>query len=108
MREKLNSNPMVQAAIIGVLLLSAAFFLVTTMGGGGEEESAESLDTLTIVNAEGAVAEGAAASAPAPGALAQASPPPPAAVTQAFDTGDIVVLLFVRDGGIDDAMVEAD
>jgi len=104
MREKLNSNPLYQAAVVGILLLSAAFFLVTTMGRGGEEEEgASSPETLAIVNAEST-----ATAPPAPGALASVSPPPPAEVTDAFAAGNIVVLLFVRDGGIDDRMVEAD
>jgi hypothetical protein len=104
MREKLNSNPVLQAAVIGVLLLSAAFFFVTTMGGGEEEEGGGgSPESLAIVNAEST-----ATAPPAPGALAEASPPPPAQVTDAFKAGSIVVLLFVRDGGIDDHMVELD
>lgn len=107
MRDKLNSNPVVQAAIIGLLLLSAAFFLVTTMGGGEEAESGESPETLTVVNETGVEGTGSAP-APAPGALADVVPPPPVAVTDAFAAGDVVALLFVRDGGIDDRMVEAD
>ncbi|HEY5977220.1 MAG TPA: hypothetical protein VIT85_05140 [Solirubrobacterales bacterium] len=102
MRDKLNSNPVAQAAVIGVLLLSAAFFLVTTMGRGGEEEEGgSSPESLAIVNAESTATQ-----PPTPGALADASPPPPAEVTDAFAAGNIVVLLFVRDGGIDDRMVE--
>lgn len=58
---------------------------------------------MAIVNAEST-----AAATPAPGALADTAPPPPAEVTDAFAAGNIVVLLFVRDGGIDDHMVEAD
>ncbi len=102
MREKLNSNPLYQAGIVGILLLSAGFFLLSTMGGGEEEESS-SAETLAIVNAESTATE-----PPAPGALADTAPPPPAPVLDAFAQGQIVVLLFVREGGIDDRMVATD
>jgi hypothetical protein len=104
MREKLNDNPILQAAVIGVLMLSAVFFFVSTSGGGKEEEGeAETSQTAAIVEAEAATT-----GSPAPGALADAAPPPPKEITDAFQAGDIVVLLFVREGGIDDRMVERD
>jgi hypothetical protein len=105
MREKLNDNPLAQAAVVGVLLIAAAVFLLGGMGGKGEEEeeggaspSAESI-VATVTAGEGPTG------APPPGALAEAAPPPPAAVTSAFAAGDTIVLLFVRDGGIDDRRV---
>ncbi len=105
MREKLNSNPVAQAAVVGVLLLAAGFFLLSKMGGGGEEEgaapSAESI-VATVAASEGS---GVAAVPPPPGALADTAPPPPPAVTAAFAANRTVVLLFVRDGGIDDRLV---
>lgn len=106
MRDKLNDNPVVQAAVIGLLLLSAVFFFVSTSGGGGgesEEGEAGSAEAAAIVEAEST-----AATPPAPGALAEAAPPPPREVVDAFRAGNIVVLLFVREGGIDDHMVERD
>jgi hypothetical protein len=107
MREKLNSNPVAQAAILGVLLLASGFFVLSSMGGGGEEEegaaspAAESI-VATVAASEGS---GVAAAPPPPGALAATAPPPPAAVTTAFAANRTVVLLFVRDGGIDDRLV---
>ena len=107
MRDKLNSNPVAQAAVLGVLLLAAGFFVLSSMGGGGEEEeegatpSAESM-VATVAASEGS---GVAAAPPPPGALADAAPPPPPAVTAAFAANRTVVLLFVRDGGIDDRLV---
>jgi hypothetical protein len=106
MRDKLNSNPVAQAAILGVLLLAGGFFVLSSMGGGGEEEgapapSAESI-VATVAASEGS---GVAAVPPSPGALADAAPPPPPAVTAAFAANRTVVLLFVRDGGIDDRLV---
>ena len=53
MREKLNSNPLAQLAVVGVLLLFAAVFVMSSMGGG--EEKAE----------EGEAASAAAAVEPA-------------------------------------------
>jgi hypothetical protein len=103
MREKLNSNPLYQAGIVGILLLATGFFLLSTMGGGEEEEGSSSAETLAIVDAESTATE-----PPAPGALADTAPPPPAPVLDAFARNQIVALLFVREGGIDDRMVTAD
>lgn len=114
MRERLNSNPIAQAAVLGVLLLATGFFVLSSMGGGGEEESASTTSSATVTTPEGSAtvtaevatsAEGAAAVPPPPGALAEAAPPPPSAVTAAFAANRTVVLLFVRNGGIDDRLV---
>jgi hypothetical protein len=125
MREKLNSNPLLQAAVIGVLLLGAGFFLLTTMGGGKEEEAEAGSTEATVTVAgteatgtatgdtageavEGAI-EAAAQSLPAsvpPEVLAAAAPPPPRDVTAAFESNRTVVLLFVRNSGIDDKLVK--
>jgi hypothetical protein len=108
MREALNSNPMAQAAVVGVLLLAVAFFAMTTMGGGGEEEpvAAEAAPESVVITA-GEETPGAATTsgAPPPGTLAETAPPPPEPVRAAFEANQIVVLLFVRSGGIDDRMV---
>jgi hypothetical protein len=103
MREKLNDNPLAQAAVVGVLLLVAAVFFLAPKGGEEEGESASS-EAGTVTTATGAAAGGAAVP-PAPGALAEVAPPPPAAVTAAFRSGQTVALLFVHDGGIDDRLV---
>lgn len=102
MREKLNSNPVAQAALIGVLLLATGFFVLSSMGGG-EEEGASTPSAESIV-ATVAASEGSG-TAPPPGALADVAPPPPHAVTAAFAANRTVVLLFVRNGGIDDRLV---
>jgi hypothetical protein len=110
MREKLNSNPVLQAAVIGVLLIATAFFVMSTMGG--EEEPSTETGSVTGTTGEGSstvtITSSSAAPtavAPPPGALAEAAPPPPPEVTSAFEANQIVVLLFVRSGGIDDRMV---
>ncbi len=127
MREQLNSNPIVQMAVIGVLLLGAVFFFISTSGGGEEEESGAGATEATVGVAgtdagtatgatPGAAVEGAieaAGEAAAPGSVpalrpgaAAAAPPPPPAVTRAFNANQTVALLFVRNGGIDDHLVE--
>jgi hypothetical protein len=110
MREQLNDNPMVQIAVVVVLLLAGGIFMMTSMGGG-EEEAGESAP----------FAEGAPSAPAAPGsvetleavaptstrATLAAIPPvePPAAVIEGLESGATVVLLFVREGGIDDRLV---
>jgi hypothetical protein len=107
MREKLNDNPMAQVALVGVLLVLAAVFLLGKMGGGSEEEGGESAAGTAAVAAASAELEVGAPppSLPAPGSGPGAPPAPPRAVLSAFNAGDTVVLLFVRDGGIDDHLV---
>jgi hypothetical protein len=108
MREKLNENPLAQMALIGVLLV-AGILMLTTMGGGGESEAGSEPEP------EASVATSAPAITPAGGTPATGTPaappeapPPPKPVTAAFDSGQTVVLLIVREGGIDDRMVRAD
>jgi hypothetical protein len=105
MREKLNSNPVAQAAILGVLLLAAGFFVLSSMGGGGEEEAATPSAESIVASVGASEGSGVAVGPPPPGALADTAPPPPPAVTAAFAANRTVVLLFVRDGGIDDRLV---
>jgi hypothetical protein len=110
MREKLNNNPMAQIAVIGVLLVAAGVFLMSTMGGG-EEEAAEGGEAATALESapleEGSV-ESVEATAPASASASLAAVPPiepPARVVNAWNSGATVVLLFVRDGGIDDRLI---
>lgn len=123
MREKLNSNPLAQAAVIGVLLLGVGFFLLSSMGGGGEEaETTTTTSSATVSTPEGSASVTATVTAPVGEAVAAATPsavpplppdaaasapPLPHAVTAAFHTNRTVVLLFVSRGGIDDNMVAA-
>jgi hypothetical protein len=105
MREKLNSNPLAQAGLVGVLLLFAAVFAMSSMGGSKEEESGSSPPAGPVAMA--ATAEGSPTSLPAVGSGVGAPPPPPRPVISSFTANDTVVLLFVRSGGIDDRMVAA-
>lgn len=133
MREALNSNPLVQLGVVGVLLVVVAVFLMSS--GGEEEESAgggEATTEATVAVAgtnatgsatgatpgeavEGAVeaateaagseALGAALSGAAAGGIA--APPLPKPVLRAWKANKTLVLLFVHDGGIDDRRVKA-
>jgi hypothetical protein len=108
MREKLNDNPMAQVGLVAILLILAAVFLLGKMGGGSEEEeggeSAAAAAAVATASAE-LEAVGQPIDLPAPGSGPGSPPPPPHAVVSAFDAGDTVVLVFVRDGGIDDRLV---
>lgn len=104
MREKLNDNPLAQAAVVGVLLLCAAVFAMTSMGGGGEEEEGGG-EAGGGVAAVASVEAGSPTDLPAPSTGVGAPPPLPADVVSAYESGQTVVLLFVRDGGIDDRRV---
>lgn len=113
MREQLNNNPMAQIAVVGVLLVAAGIFLMSTMGGGGEEEGAEAPVTAeSAPGTPGGPVEGSVESlestAPASASASLAAVPPiepPARVVEAWESGATVVLLFVRDGGIDDRLI---
>jgi hypothetical protein len=121
MRDAINSNPLVQAAVIGVLLLGGVFFFISSSGGG--EEPAAGGETEATVSVAGTTASGTAtgatpgeavegaieAAAPSTSAaiasVGQAgatAPPLPSAVLSAWKANQTLVLLFVRDGGIDD------
>lgn len=105
MREKLNNNPLAQVAVVAVLLVLAGVFVMSSMGGGeeGEEGSGGATTTGSLLESE----SGPTAGLPAPGALADSAPEPPAPVAAAFAANRTVVLLFVHNGGIDDRKVAA-
>lgn len=110
MREKLNDNPIAQVAVVGVLLVLAAVFLLGKMGGGGteEEEEGESAAANAAVASVAAELEeeGRPIMLPAPGSGPGSPPAPPKAVVSAYNAGDTVAILFVRDDGIDDRLVQ--
>jgi hypothetical protein len=114
MREALNSNPLAQAAVVGILLLCVAVFVVSSGGGGGEEEGGEAAATGTSSVSTTAVAPTEPASPVSPGgalaavsqSVAATAPPLPRPVMRAWKANQTPVLLFVRDGGIDDRLVK--
>lgn len=105
MREKLNENPLAQVAVIGVLLLCAGVFMMTSMGKGGSEEEEGGAEAGGAVAAVAPVEAGSPTDLPAPSSGVGAPPPLPADVVSSYESGRTVVLLFVRDGGIDDRRV---
>jgi hypothetical protein len=114
MREQLNSNPLVQLGVVGALIVAVGFFLLSS-SGGGEEESASSSASVPEATAGVAAAppaEEAAGGESLSSALAAVSqsattaPPPPRPVVDAWRANKTLVLLFVRDGGIDDRLVK--
>jgi hypothetical protein len=113
MREKLNENPLMQVALIGVLLVVGAIFFMSSAGGGGGGggEEAESGEASAVgVTGESAAAEAPAGVAAALEMVSQASAahakPLPHPVLAAWRDDKTVVLLFVHNGGIDDRLVK--
>jgi hypothetical protein len=121
MREKLNENPRAQVALVGLLIVAVGFLLITHMGGG-DESAAPTTEVAATVNGaigtgstpgeavEGAVEnlETSAETATTSAAVLPASMPVdplPQRIGAAYKSGKTVVLLFVRDGGIDDRIV---
>lgn len=108
MREKLNSSPAAQIALIGILVLGVGFFLLKSTGGGEESEAAPVAEpAVTEVGSELSPSGSAAALTDAPAATASTipAPPLPAPVLHAYDSDETVVLLVVRGGGVDDRFV---
>jgi hypothetical protein len=103
-REKLNKNPMAQAGLVLLLLLAVGFMLLKGMGGEEEEGAVSTEVPATEVVAPEVGSESVASTT----ASAVTSPVPaaplPNAVTSAYGSGKTVVLLVVRDGGIDDEL----
>ena len=111
MREQLNSNPLMQLAVVGVLLIGVAVFLMSSGGRrrrrriGRDPEATVSTTTPTTTEASSGDSLSSALSAVGDSPLA--APPPPQPVLDAWEANKTLVLLFVRDGGIDDRLVRA-
>ncbi|HSK49394.1 MAG TPA: hypothetical protein VK889_02745 [Solirubrobacterales bacterium] len=103
MREKLNSNPMAQVGLVLVLLVVVGFMFLKGMGGEEEGEEAVPAEAPAAVEAEAPV-EGVASTPAASVTAPLPAPPLPKDVTAAYQSGQTVVLLVVRDGGIDDEL----
>ena len=133
MRQKINENPVVQAALIGVLVLAVGFLMLTRVMGGSANNEAppatESSATATPATgttpapAETTPSDTTPAPTPAdPNATAPAptDPATPAAegefvagpglpgdVVKAYADGKVVTLLVVRKNGTVDKQVKA-
>ena len=125
MREAINNNPMVQLAVIGVLiLLVGLFFMMNMKKGSSSSPSSTPSTAASVTDAPAADSSSAGTTSPtqvagasagvsstpsisgsvSPDALAP-GPGLPRPVVAAWKGGDAVVLLVVRGGGIDDRLV---
>ena len=130
MRQALNDNPKVQAAVfVGLLVAGVLLFMKMSSGGSAEApppttDAAATAATGTGAGAAPATTPGAApTAAPVTGATAAAVPSVPASsgtvspqalipgpglpadVAQAYARGNAIVLLIVKDGATDDELV---
>lgn len=121
MREAINNNPLAQAAVIGLLLIGTAFFVISSSGGGEEEESAGTTEATVSVSGttatgtatgatpgeavEGAIEAAADGAVSSTGTAAVPAQPLPRPLMRAWRANRVVVLVIVRDGGIDDRFV---
>ena len=131
MRERLNENPAVQAAFIGLLVLVVGYMMYSrvlnretpepappvaaTTDAGAAATAAAPTGAATPTDPAAAVDSTAATVAPAPGAPAPtggggegftAGPGLPKDVVAAYDGDKVIVVLIVRGPGIDDQIVE--
>jgi hypothetical protein len=123
MRKAVNDNPVVQAALVGLLLIAAAFLFMTRIAGSGSEpdQTATSTDVTGLETSSGTSAQSVTPIEPAPapgGASSEGAPPAsgvdfkvgpglPKPVVSAYDSGKTVVLLITKPEGIDDREMEA-
>ncbi len=115
MRRALNENPVAQVVFIGILVIVVGFLFVTRIAAGEEEaaapaETASAAPTLPASTAAATAApvpSGAPAVPVGPSQGFVAGPGLPADVVRAYRAGKTVVLLIVRERGIDDRKVEA-
>lgn len=123
MRKTLNENPVIQVVMIGLLGIVVAFLFMSRVMK--KDDTATTTDPAATSAA--AVVDPAVPAIPGvavdPAAVAPASAVPPAAggnagfsagtglpkaVVDAYDSGDVVVLLVTEDQGIEDRSLRAD
>lgn len=109
MREQLNSNPLVQLTVVGVLLVGAALFFMSSSGGSEEEPPASTETTTSVTEAttKATTNESRPSRSSAIAPAAATNRPLPRPVLEAWTADKTLVLLFVRDGGIDDRLVQS-
>ena len=124
MREAINNNPIVQIGLLGALGVIVAVVFMSSMGGGPPAEEAASPESASGAPAATPAPMDAATpgvpvapetSAPeaAPGAPTGVTPFEagkglPAAVVNAYESGDVVVLLVMQSGGVEDESLKRD
>jgi hypothetical protein len=125
MREALNKNPMVQLAVIGVLVLVVGLFFMMSMSKKGSTGTTAATPAIPGSSAGGTTAPVTAPGGDTAGTAIPSSPSPSAAtgtvtpdalipgpglpknVVDAWKRGDAVALLIVRGSGIDDRLVRS-
>lgn len=126
MREAINNNPIVQIGLLGGLALIVAVFFMMNMKKGSSDTSSTASSAAPAPATSSAPATGSTAATgsagtapsiggsapPAPSTTGTVSPDAlipgpglPKPVITAWKRGDTVVLLVVRQGGIDDRLV---
>lgn len=111
MRQAINNNPIAQVAVLGGLAVLVGLFFMMNMKGKGSSETASSAAPAPSTSAPPAPASTSSATAPPPttGTVSPDALVPgrglPKPVVTAWKQGDTVVLLVVRQGGIDDRLV---
>jgi hypothetical protein len=128
MREAINNNPVVQISVIGVLIVLVGLFFMMNMkkGSGSSSSSSESSAASSATPSSSGSAAPPTAPVQVPDAssagTSSAGAPPattgtvspealvpgpglPRPVVKAWKGGDAVVLLVVKDSGIDDRLV---
>ena len=124
MRQAINSNPIVQIAVLGGLALIVAVFFMFNMKKGSSDSSSTASSaaaapatstppaTGSATPSTGSATAGSAGGPSAPPTTGSVSPDAllpgpglPKPVISAWKSGDTVVLLVVRQGGIDDRLV---
>jgi hypothetical protein len=114
MRKAINENPVVQMAVVGVLLAVAAIFLLMRSGGSSSSPDGQAASSPAVSSGASAPASATPPVSPSGGTSLPSSPasqPSPAGlphrVLASYRSNDVVVLLVVRKGGIDDARVRS-
>jgi len=113
MRQKLNENPKYQLAMVAVLVLVGWYMFFGRGGGAAPPATTTPADPSAVIATDPALATAGVSAAPAdPAASLSAvasvpAPPLPPRVLSAYQRGDVVALLIVRGGGIDDQLVSA-
>jgi hypothetical protein len=120
MRRLANENPTMQIALIGILVLVSGFLLYTRVLSSNESgsESTSPANTTPSASEAAVVPEtpAPAGSTVSPETAPQDDVPPsalepgkglPQSVVKAYADGDAIVLLVVRQSGLDDRPVEA-
>jgi hypothetical protein len=123
MRKAINDNPVVQIAVIGVLVVVVGLFMMTNLkkksssstsasSSSGVSSSSAGGTTAPVVGSTSGDSSSGSVVAPPPPTTGSVSPEAlipgpglPRTVVAAWKHGDAVVLLIVRGGGIDDRLV---